>query len=106
LAFLGRSMNPSFISVNREIKESNTLSSTEPLFALTATALVAGRDNKHLDFRLPVLKVTEGVTTSVVVSTVCTVHNLFGKVYLFFVVPFHKWGVQWLISKAISAGRL
>jgi Protein of unknown function (DUF2867) len=77
-----------------------------PIYALTKTELVAGRDNKHLDFRLSVLKVTEGDTTNLVVSTICIVHNLFGKIYLFFIVPFHKWGVQWLISKAISAGRL
>jgi Protein of unknown function (DUF2867) len=77
-----------------------------PIFALTATELVAGRDNKHLDFRLSVLKVTAGEATSVVVSTVCTVHNLFGKIYLFFIVPFHKWGVQWLIAQAIKSGRL
>jgi hypothetical protein len=76
------------------------------IFALTPTELVAGRDNKHLDFRLSVLKVTAGEATSVVVSTVCTVHNLFGKIYLLFIVPFHKWGVQWLISKAVSTGRL
>ncbi len=31
-----------------------------PIFALTATELVAGRDNKHLDFRLSVLKVRQG----------------------------------------------
>lgn len=27
-----------------------------PIFALTETELVAGRDNTHLDFRVPVLK--------------------------------------------------
>jgi hypothetical protein len=77
-----------------------------PIFFLTETELVAGRDNKHLDFRLSVLKVTDGATAGVVISTVCTVHNTFGKVYLFFVAPFHKWGVQKLISNAITAGRL
>jgi hypothetical protein len=77
-----------------------------PIFSLTETELVAGRDNKHLDFRLSVLKVADGATASVVISTVCTVHNTFGKVYLFLIVPFHKWGVQRLISSAIIAGRL
>jgi Protein of unknown function (DUF2867) len=77
-----------------------------PLFALTEAELVAGRDNKHLDFRLSVLKETEGSVPSAVISTVCVVHNLFGRVYLFFVVPFHKWGIRWLISNAMAAGRL
>gem|GEM_PF-386655 len=77
-----------------------------PIFSLTEAELVAGRDNKHLDFRLSVLKVREGETASVVVSTICTVHNRFGKLYLFFITPFHKWGVQRLIANAIIAGRL
>ena len=77
-----------------------------PIFALTDTEIVAGRDNKHLDFRLSVLKLARDDDASVVVSTMCTVHNAFGKVYLFFVVPFHRWGVQWLIANAVRAGRL
>jgi Protein of unknown function (DUF2867) len=77
-----------------------------PIFSLTDSELVAGRDNKHLDFRLSVLKQHSGETTSAVISTVCTTHNAFGKVYLFFIIPFHKWGVQRLILRAVLAGRL
>jgi hypothetical protein len=77
-----------------------------PIFALTETELVAGRDNKHLDFRVSVLKETDGGTASVVVSTLCTVHNAFGKLYLFVIIPFHKWGVRRLMRRAIMAGRL
>jgi hypothetical protein len=77
-----------------------------PILFLAESEIVAGRDNKHLDFKLSVLRVTDGETSNVVASTICMVHNVFGKVYLFFIVPFHKWGVQWLISNAIIAGRL
>lgn len=77
-----------------------------PVFALTANELVAGRDNKHLDFRLSVLKEANGAGVSAVVSTVCTTHNFFGKLYLFFIIPFHKWGVRRLMSAAAAAGRL
>jgi hypothetical protein len=77
-----------------------------PIFALTQNELVAGRDNSHLDFRLFLLRVIDGGVASVVVSTVCTTHNAFGKVYLFFIVPFHRWGVQWLMAKAVEKGRL
>jgi len=73
-----------------------------PVYSLTDNELVAGRDNKHLDFRLSVLKSPSSVT----VSTICIVHNRFGKVYLFFIVPFHRWGVQRLIADAVKAGRL
>jgi hypothetical protein len=77
-----------------------------PIFDLSQSELVAGRDNKHLDFRLSVLKEKNGETTSAVISTVYTTHNAFGRLYLFLIIPFHKWGVQRLILRAIAAGRL
>ena len=77
-----------------------------PIFFIGDNEIVAGRNNKHLDFRLSVLRVIEGGAESVVVSTVCTVHNLFGKIYLFFIVPVHRSGVQLLMSRAVAAKRL
>lgn len=77
-----------------------------PLFELTPSELVAGRDNLHLDFRLSVLRQQHDGTPSVVVSTVCTPHNVFGRIYLRLVIPFHKWGVRHLMHRAIAAGRL
>jgi hypothetical protein len=77
-----------------------------PIFFLSEDELVAGRDNKHLDFRLSVLKMPDGDGMSVVVSTLCTVHNLFGKCYLFCIVPFHRHGVRKLIANAMAAQRL
>lgn len=77
-----------------------------PIFVLADDELIAGRDNKHLDFRLSLLRVDDGGAPSVVVSTICTVHNLFGRIYLAFIIPFHKWGVKLLILRAISSGRL
>lgn len=77
-----------------------------PIVSLSEDELVAGRDNKHLDFRVSVLKVPDGDGASVVVTTVCSVHNLAGKVYLFFVVPFHRYGVRKLMANALAAGRL
>jgi hypothetical protein len=81
-----------------------------PIFALEPNELVAGRNNKHLDFRLSIIKEPfkepGGQPASMVISTICTVHNLSGKIYLFFIVPFHKWGVKKLIARAIIAERL
>jgi Protein of unknown function (DUF2867) len=77
-----------------------------PIFFLGDNEIVAGRDNKHMDFRVSVLKAVDGDAPSVVVSTVCTVHNLFGKIYLFFIVPIHRKGVQLLMSNAVMAKRL
>jgi hypothetical protein len=79
---------------------------TWPIHTLTETELIAGLDDKHLDFRLSILIEDGSESRSVVVSTVCNVHNTFGKLYLLFVIPFHKWGVQLLIRRAVAAGRL
>jgi hypothetical protein len=62
--------------------------------------------NKHLDFRLSVLRVKDADAGSVVVSTICSVHNIYGKIYLFFIVPFHRTGVKSLMSNAVAAKRL
>jgi hypothetical protein len=77
-----------------------------PIFSVSDNELIAGRDNEHLDFRLSILRESGGPKPAVVVSTVCVVHNWFGKVYLFFIVPFHKWGVKHIITRALRAGRL
>ena len=77
-----------------------------PIFVLTDTELIVGRDNRHLDFRLSILKITDTNPAMVIVTTICQVHNLFGKLYLFFVVPFHKWGVKKILSNAVVNKRL
>jgi hypothetical protein len=77
-----------------------------PIFLIGDNEIVAGRNNKHMDFRLSVLKAVDGDEMSVVVSTICTVHNVFGKIYLFFIIPFHRSGVRSLMSNAVVANRL
>jgi len=77
-----------------------------PIFFINDHEIVAGRNNKHLDFRLSVLRTRDGVAESVVVSTVCSVHNLAGKIYLFFIVPFHRTGVKSLLANAVAMKRL
>src|SRR5712675_961207 len=77
-----------------------------PIFFIGDNEIVAGRNNKHMDFRLSVLKAMDGDAMSVVVSTICTVHNVFGRIYLLFIVPFHRMGVRSLISNAVVAKRL
>ena len=77
-----------------------------PIFFIGDDEIVAGRNNRHLDFRLSVLRLKEGDAESVVVSTICLVHNLAGKIYLFFIVPFHRTSVQSLMANAVTAKRL
>lgn len=77
-----------------------------PVFAINADEIVAGRDNRHLDFRLSVMRQADAGAARVTVSTLCHVHNPAGRIYLFFIVPFHKIGVRSLINRAMAAGRI
>ena len=77
-----------------------------PIFAINDSEIIAGRDNRHMDFRLSVLKQGEEGAASITVSTICNAHNLAGTLYLFCIVPFHRVGVQRLIANAVVAKRL
>ena len=76
------------------------------IFFISDDEIIAGGDDKHQDFRVSVLRVHGAETASVVVTTICTVHNSFGKIYLFFVVPVHRYGVRKLMSNAVVGERL
>jgi hypothetical protein len=52
-----------------------------PIYFIGEHEIVAGRNNKHLDFRLSVLRVQDGDAENVAVSTICSVHNLAGKIF-------------------------
>ena len=77
-----------------------------PVYFVGENEIIAGRDNKHMDFRLSVLKVRSDNAADVVVTTVCSVHNPFGRIYLFLIVPFHRAGVQGLLARAVRDSRL
>ena len=77
-----------------------------PIFLLSSDELVAGRDNKHMDFRLSIMKVHDGARPSVVVSTLCMVHNKLGQYYLSSIIPIHKFGLPRLMANALAAQRL
>ena len=77
-----------------------------PIFFLDSDELVAGRDNKHMDFRLSIMKMHDGIRSNIVVSTLCMIHNKFGQYYLSSIIPFHKFGLRRLIASALAAQRL
>jgi len=77
-----------------------------PIFFLGSDELVAGRDNKHMDFRVSIMKVHDATRSSVVVSTLCMIHNKFGQYYLSSIIPFHKFGLRRLMASAVDAQRL
>ena len=73
------------------------------LFWQDENEIIAGRNDKHLDFRVSVLRMTECGVNKVVLSTVVNPHNFFGKAYLFLILPFHKLGVRAILSNSVNA---
>ncbi len=76
------------------------------LFGQGDTEIVTGGNDKHLDFRVSVRKLTGRGGSRVVLSTSVTPHNVFGKAYLFVILPLHRLGVRMLLANAVRAGRL
>lgn len=76
------------------------------LFAQDGSEIVTGGDDKHLDFRVSVRKLTDERASRVVLSTVVSPHNVLGKAYLLAILPFHRFGVRKLLSNAVLAGRI
>jgi hypothetical protein len=76
------------------------------IFFLGPDELVTGRDNKHMDFRLSIMKVHDADESLAIVSTLCMVHNKLGQYYLSTIAPFHEFGLRSLIANALVARRL
>jgi len=69
-----------------------------PVISETPERLVAGFDDKHLDFRVVVDVVAEPAGTRVVATTLVLKHNLLGQVYLAAILPFHRLIVRSMLN--------
>jgi Protein of unknown function (DUF2867) len=74
-----------------------------PILTQTPERLVAGFNDKHLDFRV-VVDVTACGTDSnagqrVTATTLVKTHNLFGRLYLAIILPFHRLIVPAMLRK-------
>jgi hypothetical protein len=71
------------------------------------TEIVLGEDDKHLDFRLSVLR-TPGLSPSLggqlTVSTVVHCNKLLGRAYLLVIAPFHRQVVTASLRRAADIG--
>src|SRR5882757_5817850 len=61
-----------------------------PVVSETPSRVVAGFNDKHLDFRLVVDVVVEGGGRRVTATTLVLTHNLLGRTYLAIILPFHR----------------
>lgn len=76
-----------------------------PILTETRDRLVAGFNDKHLDFRL-VVDVAASDSDSgqrVTATTLVKTHNLFGRIYLAIILPFHRLIVPAMLRKIAAA---
>jgi Protein of unknown function (DUF2867) len=67
-----------------------------PVVSETPERLVAGFNDKHLDFRVVVDVATTGQGQSITATTLVLTHNWLGRTYLKIIMPFH-----WLVVRAM-----
>lgn len=77
-----------------------------PLVSETPSRAVLGFDDRHLDFRIvvEVRELGEG-RQEVSAATLVAPHNLFGRIYLATVMPFHKMIVPTMLARVASGGK-
>jgi hypothetical protein len=73
-----------------------------PIVSQAPDRLVAGFNDKHLDFRLVVDVATLGVTQQVTATTLVLTHNRLGRTYLAIIMPFHRLIVRALLRQVAA----
>jgi hypothetical protein len=73
-----------------------------PILSETPDRLVAGFNDKHLDFRVVVDVASSGHSRSVTATTLVLTHNLLGRVYLAAILPFHRLVVRSMLRQVAA----
>jgi len=77
------------------------------IYASSASEIVLGEDDRHLDFRVSVLYsggAARGSGARLTVSTVVHCHNLLGRSYILSIAPFHRLVVKASLRRAARIG--
>ncbi|MGB5723012.1 MAG: DUF2867 domain-containing protein [Parasphingorhabdus sp.] len=75
-------------------------------YGRTGNEVITGADDKHLDFRLSVLRIPGPGVDEVIVSTLVKRHNFAGRAYLRSILPFHELGIRSLLRNAAETAKL
>jgi hypothetical protein len=73
-----------------------------PVLSQTPARLVAGFDDRHLDFRVVIDVASSGQGQRVTATTLVLTHNGLGRVYLAIILPFHRLIVRSLLRQVAS----
>ena len=72
------------------------------VYDIQPNEIIAGENDKHLNFRVSILK----QNTEVIVITLVQYNNTFGKVYMNLIMPFHKLVVKSMLNSAVKNNRI
>ncbi len=98
----GLKINTEKIQLSKEDLKVDSKVGIFRIYAVTNNEIIAGEDDKHLNFRVSVLKQNCEVT----ISTLVQYNNLFGKVYMTLIMPFHKLIVRSMLKNAVKNKRI
>jgi hypothetical protein len=73
-----------------------------PVVSETPERLIAGFNDRHLDFRVVVDVTPPGSVREVTATTVVKTHNWLGRTYLAIIMPFHRLIVPALLRQVAS----
>jgi len=73
-----------------------------PIVSQSPERLVAGFNDKHLDFRVVVDVASSGPGQRVTATTLVLTHNLLGRVYLAIILPFHRLVVRSMLRQVAA----
>lgn len=73
-----------------------------PVVSETPERLVAGFNDKHLDFRVVVDVATSGQRQSITATTLVLTHNWLGRTYLAIIMPFHRLVVRAMLQQVAA----
>src|SRR5690349_10398372 len=78
-----------------------------PVLSKSATELVVGEDDRHLDFRVTIqLRADAANGRELVAGTVVHCHNRLGRIYLATIKPFHRVIVRASLEQAARATKI
>lgn len=72
-----------------------------PVLSQADEQIVLGLDDRHLNFRILLERQPCETGARYRLTTLVERHNLFGRIYLFLITPFHKWIVRSVLSNAL-----
>jgi Protein of unknown function (DUF2867) len=73
-----------------------------PVLSESPDRLVAGLNDKHLDFRVVIDVVSAGAGQRVTATTLVLTHNLLGRIYLAIILPFHGLVVRAMLGQVAA----